>query len=959
MQHKIKKLCTQLVVTATTLAAMFLQKFRQKLKLQVGLGAFLLMLAFLSAAPEASAKTAQTITGFSPTTPITYSTGKTFTLSATGGGSGNPVTYASTTTTICTVAGSTANVLSAGTCMLTANQAGNTHYNAAPQVTANVVINPGSQTITFAALANKTLGDTPFTVSATSSSGLVVAFTSTTSSVCTASATTVTLVGAGTCIIAANQAGNSGYSAAAQVTQSFIVGASISYIYDPVGRLVEAVALNGTNSQYSYDVVGNILASQQHAGAAISITEFIPSSGPAGTTVTIYGSGFNPTPANNTVNFNGVAATVATATATSLSVVVPTSATTGPISVTNTNGTVTSAAPFTVGPSLPAGSNPIAINLAPNQSTSFNFSGVAGQGYELGLTGVATTPAGGYLTVTVTQPSGTTLVTCSVASDAGCVLPYLPVSGTYTVTLTAGSAATTLSVLLNLDLSGVLTANGPALNFSPTRIGQAVSYSFSGTTGQNLSLYLNGVTFPRDTGFYVYKPDGTQLNSGSVTHNSGVASWGEQTLTTLPTTGTYLVRVIPTGGIGGELTIALRAEVTGTLTVDGSATAVSLMAGQHGRYTFTGNAGQSLGLGLAGINTPPASTIITVTINKPDGSTLGSFNVSGPDYAYALPLLSVTGTYSVLVDPGNSTVTFNLLVSSDVTGSLIANGAALNFSPTRVGQAASYTFAGTVGQSANLSMAGDTFPGYTYFTVYKPDGTTLTSNFVYYGSGAGTSGSLSLSNFPVTGTYTVRVTPAGSLGSVSVALNGPVALTVDGAATAVNLTAGRNGLFSFSGNAGQSLGLGLAGISTTPAGGYISVTINKPDGSTLASFNAWGPDNAYAFPVLPATGTYSVQVNSGNNAAAFNLLVSSDATGSLTANGAALNFSPTRVGQAASYTFAGTVGQTINLSVGGDTFPGSTYFTVYKPDGTQLNYTWINSNGAATSGSLTLSNLPV
>ncbi|SFI48535.1 hypothetical protein SAMN04515618_1301, partial [Collimonas sp. OK307] len=205
----------------------------------------------------------------------------------------------------------------------------------------------------------------------------------------------------------------------------------------------------------------------------------------------------------------------------------------------------------------------------------------------------------------------------------------------------------------------------------------------------------------------------------------------------------------------------------------------------------------------------------------------------------------------------------------------------------------------------------------------------------------------------------VRVTPQGSIGTVSMALNTPVALTVDGAATVVNLTAGRAGLFNFTGSAGQSLGLGLAGISVTPAGGYISVTINKPDGSTLASFNAWGPDNAYAFPLLPVTGTYSVLLSPGNNAATLNLLVSSDATGSLITNGAALNFSPTRVGQAASYTFAGTVGQTINLSIAGDTFPGSTYFTVYKPDGTQLNYTWIYSNGTATSGSLTLSNLPV
>ncbi|HCG54133.1 MAG TPA: hypothetical protein DEX10_12170, partial [Betaproteobacteria bacterium] len=110
---------------------------------------------------------AQTITGFDPATPISFSTGGTFTLSATGGASGNPVTFASTSPTICTVSGTTATIVSAGTCILTANQAGNATYSAAPQVSATVVINKVAQTISFAALADRELGSLPFTVSAT------------------------------------------------------------------------------------------------------------------------------------------------------------------------------------------------------------------------------------------------------------------------------------------------------------------------------------------------------------------------------------------------------------------------------------------------------------------------------------------------------------------------------------------------------------------------------------------------------------------------------------------------------------------------------------------------------------------------------------------------------------------------------------------------------------------------
>jgi alpha-tubulin suppressor-like RCC1 family protein len=174
------------------------------------------------AASTASALTAQTITGFAPATPVLFS-GGTFTLSATGGASGNPVVFTSGTTSICTVSGSTVTKVAVGTCTLNANQAGNATYSAAAQVNKNVVINKGTQTITFAALAAKTFGTAPFTVSASTSSGLAVALTSTTPLVCTVSVATVNLVASGTCILAANQAGNTNYNAATQITQSFTV----------------------------------------------------------------------------------------------------------------------------------------------------------------------------------------------------------------------------------------------------------------------------------------------------------------------------------------------------------------------------------------------------------------------------------------------------------------------------------------------------------------------------------------------------------------------------------------------------------------------------------------------------------------------------------------------------------------------------------------------------------------
>jgi hypothetical protein len=77
--------------------------------------------------------------------------------------------------------------------------------------------------ITFAPIPTHRLGDPPFSISATVTSGLSASFASMTPTVCLVSGPTVTIVGGGTCTIAANQAGNGTFNPAPQVTQSFSV----------------------------------------------------------------------------------------------------------------------------------------------------------------------------------------------------------------------------------------------------------------------------------------------------------------------------------------------------------------------------------------------------------------------------------------------------------------------------------------------------------------------------------------------------------------------------------------------------------------------------------------------------------------------------------------------------------------------------------------------------------------
>jgi len=79
------------------------------------------------------------------------------------------------------------------------------------------------QTITFNTLDNKIYGDLDFGLSATASSGLTVTFTSSNTSIATIVGSQVSIVGAGPVTIYADQSGNTTYSAAPQVSQSFNV----------------------------------------------------------------------------------------------------------------------------------------------------------------------------------------------------------------------------------------------------------------------------------------------------------------------------------------------------------------------------------------------------------------------------------------------------------------------------------------------------------------------------------------------------------------------------------------------------------------------------------------------------------------------------------------------------------------------------------------------------------------
>ena len=165
-----------------------------------------------------------------------------FTVAATAS-SGLPVTF-TVVSGPATVSGSTVTLTGGGTVTLRASQAGSHEYAAATAVEQSFAVSivRVAQTISFAAPPAKTSLDAPFSLTATASSGLAVSYTSANPAVATVSGNTVTLVGEGSTVITARQAGDANFLPAADVTQTLVVARglraqTIAFELPPFGQL--------------------------------------------------------------------------------------------------------------------------------------------------------------------------------------------------------------------------------------------------------------------------------------------------------------------------------------------------------------------------------------------------------------------------------------------------------------------------------------------------------------------------------------------------------------------------------------------------------------------------------------------------------------------------------------------------------------------------------------------------
>jgi hypothetical protein len=216
------------------------------------------VLQSFSIGADVPSKSIQSI-DFTSTPPGGAAVGGTYLVSATAS-SGLTVTFtvAPSSSGVCSISGSTVTLLAQGTCTVRANQEGNASYLAAPQVQQTFLVGQVGQTITFSSTppSGAAVGGPEYTVAATASSGLPVVFSANPSSagVCNVSGSTVSLTGAGTCTVDANQAGDANYQPAPQVQQSFTV------VPPPSSQTITFTSSAPSNAEYlgsSYNVSAN------------------------------------------------------------------------------------------------------------------------------------------------------------------------------------------------------------------------------------------------------------------------------------------------------------------------------------------------------------------------------------------------------------------------------------------------------------------------------------------------------------------------------------------------------------------------------------------------------------------------------------------------------------------------------------------------------------------------------
>ena len=591
----------------------------------------------------------QTITFTAPASPITYTSGMaTIPLVATSP-SGLPVSFSilSGPGSLSGANNATLTVTGVGTIVIAANQAGNTYFAAAPVVDQSIVVNQGTQTITFTAPTSpitytSTLATIPLV--ATSPSGLAVSFSilSGPGSLSGANNATLTVTGVGTIVIAAYQAGNTYFAAAPVVDQSIVVNQGTQTI----AFIAPASSITYTSGMASIPLSAT-------ASSGLAVTFSIVSgpgtlSGANNATLTVTGVGIIVIAANQPGNTFFAAAPVV-----DQSIVVNQGTQTitfpapaSPITYTSTMGT-------------------ISLSATASSGLAVTFSLVSGPGSLSGANNATLTVNGvGTIVIAANQPGNTYFAAAPVV-DQSIVVNGVPIAAAPTFALPAGTYALQQSVVILDSTPGAtiyFTTDGSTptpTNGTPIPSGTAITVSKSETV-EAMAVAPGYINSPVAAADYIINPTGPDFTvtasptSVTVTKGQSVATMitvtplngfvqaVSFTVSGLPSGATYTfapTTVTPAGGpVSTMLTITTTA-ATATLGTGSRpffpATALALALCCFGIrkrrrilrmmvLLLVGLAGLGLVNGCAGsvgyTTAPTVSSLITVTATPSSGS---------------------------------------------------------------------------------------------------------------------------------------------------------------------------------------------------------------------------------------------------------------------------------------------------------------------------------------------------
>jgi hypothetical protein len=685
---------------------------------------------------------------------------------------------------------------------------------------ATLTVNKTSQTISFGSLPTKTYGDSPFTVSATSTSGLPVSFSVGSTDKCTIAGSTVTITGAGSCTVTATQSGDSNYSAAPNVPQTFTISkATATVVLSNLNQAYTGSALTPTATTNPSGLTVTWTGAPQTNVGSYTATATVSDANYQGSASGTFTVG----KVDQTISFGSLAAETYgdapfTVSATATSGLPVSFTTTGNCSNSGSSITLTGAGNCTVTASQSGNSN---YNAATDVSQSFS---IAKGAATIVLSELTQTYNGSALTPTaVTTPAGLS-VTWTGAPQTGV--------GSYDVTATVnddnyqGSA----SGKFTISKADQTITFGP---LSDKTFGDS-SFGLTATSTSGLPVSLTATGNCSISGAMA-----SITGAGSCTVTANQAGDGNYNAANSVARSFSIAKAAATITLGDL-----------TQTYSGSSltpTATTTPAGLN--VTWTGAPQTSAG-----------TYSVTATINDPNyqGSAFGSFEISKA---------TQTISFGALADKQYGDLPF-VLTASASSGLSVTYSVGTSDSCTVAGSTVTIIGTGsctiTANQVGNSSYDAAAPVSHT-FAIAKVAGSIALSNvnFVYDGSSKTVTATTSPAGLPVTITYN------GSSAAPTAAGDYTVVATINdanhtGSVSGTLTIAKAEQTIEFAPLANQNLGVGQFAISARSSSGLpvtfttsgscsvsgSTITINDVGNCTVTAVQGGDSNYKTATPVL-------------------------------------------------------------------------------------------------------------